>query len=341
MSRPPRDDAPGAFHHVWNRGIARRTMFEYQRDTRRFLAELARQVHRRVVRVHAYTLMSNHFHLLLESVDGRLSDCMRQVQGIHTRCFNPPRDREGTLVQGRFRSRRVESLSDRLTLICYIDRNPVEARLSRHGAFYPHGSAAHYARRAGPPWLERSWVESVVRESRHLQVYDPAAYPAVFRAGMREDQVEWMERRIRAGNRGPDRLDHVIQRASAGTRGLMSERASLADGTDAGIPIVAASSVRKVLAGGPADGSDGPGAALRSGRILDLALHVGLLRDLAAETFRAIGVRLGISKSRAMYAYEEYRGRMLASPAYADQAAELGHQAVLLCHGWLLPLLAR
>lgn len=339
MARPRRNDAPGAFHHVWNRGIGRRTMFEFHRDTRRFLAELAREVHKGVVRVHAYALMSNHFHMLLESVEGGLSESMRQIQGTHGRCFNLPRDRLGTLVQSRFRSRRVESLSDRLTVVCYIDRNPVEARLSRHGAFYPHGSAAHYARAEGPPWLERSWVESVVRSRSGLETYDPAAYPQVFGTGMPKDRVEWMEQRIRAGNRGPDPLDDLIRRAPAQVRQWLADRASLADGTRAVVPVVPPSGVLRVLREAESGRPRWEVRLHRKARSGWAVARIALLRDLAGETFCAIALRTKGSPSATRAAYTDHRELLRASPEYAEQVGHLAHAAVQRCHGWLRDLL--
>jgi REP element-mobilizing transposase RayT len=339
MARPPRNDAPGVFHHVWNRGIGRRTMFEFHRDTRRFLAELAREVHKEHVRVHAYALMSNHFHLLLESVSGGLSDCMRQVQGTHGRCFNLPRDRLGTLLQGRFKSRRVQSTSDRLTLVCYIDRNPVEARLARHGAFYPHGSASHYARLKGPPWLERSWVESIVRASRGLERYEPSAYSLVFQRGMSGARVEWVEERIRAGDRGPDPLDDLIRRAPPAVRHWLEERANLADGTGAVVPIVPPSVILDLVRDARSDGSEwGIGLRPRT-PCAWCPLTVALLRDLAGETYHAISLRIEKGRSATKEAYVAHRELLKASAEYAERAGQLAHDAVQRCHGWLRDLL--
>lgn len=78
MPRGERLDEAGAWHHVFNRGLARRTVFEAERDGRAFLSLLARSVRNRRLEVHAYCLMSTHFHLLVRSVDGRLSAAPKQ-----------------------------------------------------------------------------------------------------------------------------------------------------------------------------------------------------------------------------------------------------------------------
>jgi hypothetical protein len=340
MPRRPREDAPGVFHHVMNRGLARRTMFEYREDTRAFLATLAREVHSGRIRVHAYVLLSTHFHLLVESVEGRLSESLRLIESPYARRFNRTRGRDGSLVRGRFLSRPLHSIADRATVVSYIDRNPVDAGLARHGVFYPHGSAVHYLRRGGPPWLERSWVESVVCTSLRIRDYDPDRYSAVFRRGMGDEQVEWVEARIRAGARGPDPLDDLIRAAPPHVRVWMTETARLADGTKAGIPIVAAGSVCSAVRN--AEKRMGPWSLrlcrnVRSG--WDLLL-VALLRDLAAETFSAIAVRVGVPKATALSIYSNHAVAMTTCEEYATRAASLGHDAIQRCHGNVAALLA-
>lgn len=72
MPRIPRQDEPGRWHHVFNRAIARRTLFERREDYRFFLANLARAVHRREIEIHAYCLMGTHYHLLVRSPHAKL-----------------------------------------------------------------------------------------------------------------------------------------------------------------------------------------------------------------------------------------------------------------------------
>src|SRR5438552_17254877 len=109
MTGLARHDAPGSLHHIFNRGIARRTVFETRRDARYFLSLLAREVRRGAIRVHAYALMTTHFHLLLESVRGEISESIRRVCVEYVRWFNRLRRRDGALFRGRFGSRRVAS----------------------------------------------------------------------------------------------------------------------------------------------------------------------------------------------------------------------------------------
>ena len=163
MPRAPREDSPGSWHHVINRAIARRTLLERREDFRFFLAQLARSVHRGEVEVHAFSLMGTHYHLLLRCPDGDLGKAMQRIQLAYSRWFNRSRKRDGSLVRGRYFSKRVDSVEYAHALVRYIDANPVKAGVVGNAALYPYGSAFHYARCAGPPWLERSWIEEVVR----------------------------------------------------------------------------------------------------------------------------------------------------------------------------------
>ena len=165
MTRRPRLDGPGAWHHVMNRGIARRTLFEGSEDIRFFLSRLAGCVRRRQLEVHAYCVLTTHFHLLVRSPGGELSAVMRQAQLEYVRRFNRKRRRDGPLMRGRFTSKLVLSLTYRRVLVRYIDANPVRAGICTDPREYPFGSASQYARRAGPPWGVRSWVEGFVRQA--------------------------------------------------------------------------------------------------------------------------------------------------------------------------------
>ena len=159
MPRRPRVDRPGRLHHVMNRGIARRTVFESPSDKRVFLALLARAVRERRIELHAFALLSTHFHLLVRSLDGNLSETLRRVQNVYVRWFNRTRRRDGPLFRGRFRSVPVDSPGHVRTLVRYIDDNAVEAGLAPAAAAYDFGRAVHYV--AGlprPRWLHRDRV---------------------------------------------------------------------------------------------------------------------------------------------------------------------------------------
>ena len=93
MVRKPRNDSPGTWHHAMNRAIARRPIFETREDVRYFLAGVARSVRRGQLEVHAWCVMTTHFHMLVRSPIGELSEAMHRIQNAFTRYFNRKRRR--------------------------------------------------------------------------------------------------------------------------------------------------------------------------------------------------------------------------------------------------------
>src|SRR5262245_9568259 len=139
MPHRPRLDHVGSWHHVYSRGIARRTVFESVRDQRAFQCLLALEVRRGEIEVHAVCCMTTHVHLLVRSPCGALSRVMKRVLNGYVRWFNRGRKRDGALFRGRFGSRAVTSDVDRLNVIAYVDANPVVARVVEAPEDYPHG----------------------------------------------------------------------------------------------------------------------------------------------------------------------------------------------------------
>ena len=88
MGRRLRSDAPGAWHHVMNRGIARRTIFESREDMRHFMGCVAGTVHHGLLEVHAHSVMTTHFHLLVRSPQGKLSKALQLIQHGYSLWFN-------------------------------------------------------------------------------------------------------------------------------------------------------------------------------------------------------------------------------------------------------------
>jgi len=121
---------PGCAMHVTQRGVNRCAIFADETDRqhyRRLLREAAK-VHG--VAVHAFVLMDNHVHLLLtSSLPGSLSHAMRKVGQNYVQAFNARHGRSGTLWQGRFKSCLIDSDRYLLTVIRYIELNPVRAAL--------------------------------------------------------------------------------------------------------------------------------------------------------------------------------------------------------------------
>lgn len=130
MARPKRRDYAGARHHVMNRGLRRMNIFIDRRCRPHFL-KLLRQLHARYgVEVVAFALMPNHFHLLVVSHRGRLSEAMQWLQARFVQWLNARHRYDGPLFKGRFRSRLVLDEAYWAHLFAYVHRNPARAGIA-------------------------------------------------------------------------------------------------------------------------------------------------------------------------------------------------------------------
>ena len=130
MSRPLRIEYPGAWYHITSRGNERRDIFRDNKDRKRFLQVLEESIARFRVEVHCYVLMSNHFHLVLKTLEANLSRFMHRLNVTYTTCFNLRHRRVGHLYQGRFKAIVVEADEYLKELSRYLHLNPV--RLKKH-----------------------------------------------------------------------------------------------------------------------------------------------------------------------------------------------------------------
>lgn len=159
MARPLRIEYTGALYHVTTRGDRQEDIFTLDVDRIDFLEILSRVVERFNWLVHAYCLMDNHYHLLIETPDGNLSKGMRQLNGVYTQTSNRNNNRVGHVFQGRFKAILVQKDSYLLDLARYIVLNPVRARMVKIAKTRPWSSyldSAGY--REPPPWLSTEWV---------------------------------------------------------------------------------------------------------------------------------------------------------------------------------------
>jgi len=121
MSRPLRVEYAGAFFHIMNRGLNRNPIFlDEDRDRALFKKTVGEAVERWKIRVHAFALMDNHYHLLVETPLAMISRAMRHIDGIYTQRFNRLHRRDGPLMRGRFKSILVQKESYFLELVRYI-----------------------------------------------------------------------------------------------------------------------------------------------------------------------------------------------------------------------------
>jgi len=140
MPRKPRLEFPGAIYHINHRGNHQDYIFRDDNDRKLFLKLFQTTIKRMNWICHAYCLMGNHYHLLLEIPEGILSRGMAWLNSLYTQKFNKRYGTPGHLFQGRFKSRLIEDNMQFLMAARYIDRNPLEANLVERADQWPWSS---------------------------------------------------------------------------------------------------------------------------------------------------------------------------------------------------------
>jgi putative transposase len=159
MARPLRIEFPGAVYHVTSRDNARADIFEDDTDREIFLNTLGQVVRRFNWLCHAYCLMGNHYHLLIETPEGNLSAGMRQLNGVYTQAFNRSHHRDGHVFKGRFKAILVEKESHLLELCRYVVLNPVRAAMTARPEQYQWSSYLPVIGKAArPAFLTTEWL---------------------------------------------------------------------------------------------------------------------------------------------------------------------------------------
>lgn len=169
MSRPIRVEFAGAVYHIMARGNERKDIFRDDRDRGRYVDALAQAVEQFGLRLHAYCLMPNHYHLIVGTPRGNLSRAMAWLQTTYTTRFNRRHRRSGHLFQGRFKAHLVEADEYARWLVEYVHLNPVRPRdrgapipveLAQVLARYPWSSHLDYAgrRKKSAAWLCLDWL---------------------------------------------------------------------------------------------------------------------------------------------------------------------------------------
>jgi putative transposase len=128
MARPLRIQYPGAYYHVTCRGNERKEIFLDVRDEEIFLKKLSRSLEVYDVICLAYICMPNHFHLVVTTPEGNLSEFMRHFNISYTSAFNKRHDRVGHLYQGRYKSFLIDADNYLLSVSRYVHLNPVRIK---------------------------------------------------------------------------------------------------------------------------------------------------------------------------------------------------------------------
>ena len=167
MARPLRMEFEGALYHVTSRGDRQEAIYETPEDRKRYLEILGDVCEKYNWRCHAYCLMGNHYHLLIETPEANLSRGMRQLNGVYTQCFNKAHGRVGHVFQGRYKAILVEREAYLLELARYIVLNPVRAGMVSSASEWPWSSYQATAGEALPlDYLTTDWLLSVFGATR-------------------------------------------------------------------------------------------------------------------------------------------------------------------------------
>jgi len=159
MSRPLRIEFSNAWYHVLNRGRRRESIFRETKDYEIFLQTVQEACEFWHLRAAAFCLLSNHYHLLVQTPNANLSRCLRHIDGVYTQRFNRRHGHDGPLFRGRYKALLIEADPYLLQLVRYIHRNPLEAGLARTLNDYPWSSHQGYLSRSSKwKWLYKDGV---------------------------------------------------------------------------------------------------------------------------------------------------------------------------------------
>ncbi len=159
MARPIRLEFAGALYHVTSRGDRQENIYEDDTDRKSFLSLLQQIAKDYNWLIHAYCLMDNHYHLIVETPDGNLSKGMRQLNGVYTQITNRYHKKVGHVFQGRYKAILVQKENYLLELARYVVLNPVRARMVKSAEDWPWSS---YRKTAGMKsevqWVSTEWL---------------------------------------------------------------------------------------------------------------------------------------------------------------------------------------
>jgi REP element-mobilizing transposase RayT len=160
MARKPRIHEPGGYYHVILRGKGGDKIFFTDKDRINFCSLISGVSSKYGCRVHAFCLMNNHVHLLLQVGDIALPKIIQNLAFRHTRAINKQRKRTGHLFQGRYKAILADAQSYLLELVRYIHLNPVRARLAKSASAWRWSGHNAYLGKERIEWLTTDEVLS-------------------------------------------------------------------------------------------------------------------------------------------------------------------------------------
>ena len=172
MARRPRIEQVG-YYHIINRGVDKINIFRHPNDYEYFEELMCFHMKSYGVTLHNYCLMSNHYHLLIETSTQNLSKFMRQLNMNYAIYFNKKNKRVGHLWQGRFKSWFVTDEAYLYTLMCYIEQNPLKENIVKRIEEYPYSSYHYFLKyKEIPECLQNAWIVQNHKEDKEeIAVY--------------------------------------------------------------------------------------------------------------------------------------------------------------------------
>ncbi len=158
MARKPRLHVPGGIYHVILRGNAGQDIFFARQDRSKFLLLTQEGVERYDCRIHAFCLMTNHVHLVIQVGHYPLAKIIQNLSFRYTRFINKRKKRMGHLFQGRYKAFLVDADTYLLELVRYIHNNPLRAKMAKDADTYPWTSHRVYSGAEELPWLTTELV---------------------------------------------------------------------------------------------------------------------------------------------------------------------------------------
>ena len=177
MPRRARIKNPYSIYHIIIRGVNRQSIFNEEKDYKKFLEIIESLKEKMNFELYAYCLMSNHVHLLIRENQDPISSFMQRLSGKYAIWFNKKYDRVGYLFQNRFRSEPIESERYFFTALRYIHMNPVKAGICIRPEEYPYSSYGNY------------FKDSIIAHSFILEIIDEEGFQMLHSEGSSHDST--------------------------------------------------------------------------------------------------------------------------------------------------------
>ena len=169
MSRPLRIEYPDAWYHVMNRGGRYEAIFEDKNDYSAFIELLQEAIDIFHIKVAAFCLMQNHYHLLIQTPEGNISRSMRHINGVYTQRFNKIHGYDGHLFRGRYKAILIDADSYLMQVMRYIHRNPITAGLSENLNYAWSSHKAYLCDSKKWSWVSSDKIFKMLSGSKAMQ----------------------------------------------------------------------------------------------------------------------------------------------------------------------------